>query len=215
MAILYRAELTPSKMELLSAWVPLQPWYGTRNDAPAFASAGAYRFDDPEGKVGIETILLGSADGRVSQVPLTYRDAPLVGAEGALVGTAQHSVLGERWVYDACADPVYAQALASAILSGGTQAELEIVTDQGPERREATTKVVGSGVPGSEVPLIGAVTCSREGTTTLIRSANLELTVLRLIEVPSEAVSTAGRFVLTGTWPGQGTPAHLASARVS
>jgi len=33
-------------------------------------------------------------------VPLTYRGAPLDGAEDALVGTTEHGVLGRRWVYD-------------------------------------------------------------------------------------------------------------------
>lgn len=213
MAILYRAQLTPTKMELLAAWVPLQSWYGASAGPRTLDAAGAYRFDDPEGEVGIETFLLRSEDGQIFQVPLTYRDAAIDGAEPALVGTTQHSVLGKRWVYDACGDPVYAQALASAILSGGTEAELEVVTDEGRERREATTKVAGSGLPGSGVPRVGAVTYSNEGATTIVRSGDLELTVLRLIDVSTEAAGTPGIFVLTGTWPGQGTPAHLASAR--
>lgn len=32
-------------------------------------------------------------------------------------------VLDTRWVYDGCADPVWASTLATAILTGGTQAE--------------------------------------------------------------------------------------------
>lgn len=213
MAILYRAQLTPSKMELLSAWVPLQPWCGASSDLGALDAAGAYRFDDPEGEVGIETFLLRSADGEIFQVPLTYRDAALDGAEATLVATTQHSVLGERWVYDACGDPAYAQALASAILCGGTEAELEVVTDEGRERREATTKVTGSGLPGSGVPQVGPVSYFNEGTMTIISSGDLELTVFRAIEVPTAVAKVPEVFVLTGTWPGQGTPALLASAR--
>jgi hypothetical protein len=212
-AILYRAQLTPSKMELLSAWVPLQSWCVASTDLRTLDAAGAYRFDDPEGEVGIETFLLRSADGQIFQVPLTYRSAAIDSAEAALVGTAQHSVLGERWVYDACGDPAYAQALASTILSGGTEAELEVVTDEGRERREATTKVTGSGLPGSAVPQVGSVTYLNEGLRTIVSSGTLELTVLRVIDVSTAAANTPGGFFLTGTWPGQGSPALLASAQ--
>ncbi len=212
MAILHRAQLTPSKMELLAAWVPLQPWCGTYGDLRTLDAVGAYRFDDPQGEVGIETHLLRSEDGQVFQVPLTYRGAPLDGAGASLITTMQHSVLGERWVYDACGDPTYAQALATAILAGGTQADLDVVTDGGYERREATTKVAGSGLPGSAVPRVGQVAHRDEGKATIIRSGNLEMTVFRVIHERSTG-SIPGVSVLTGTWPGQGTPAHLASAR--
>jgi hypothetical protein len=124
----------------------------------------------------------------------------------------QHSVLGERWVYNACGDPTYAQALATAILTGGTQADLDVVTDGGHERREPTTKVAGSGLPGSGVPQVGQVTHWNEGKTTIMRSGNLEMTVLRVIDEPSTG-NIRGVSVLTGTWPGRGTVAYLASAR--
>jgi hypothetical protein len=212
-AILYRAQLIPSKMELLSAWVPPQSWCGTSADLHTLDAAGAYRFDDPEGEVGIETFLLRSADGQIFQVPLTYPSAAIDGAEATLVGTTQHSVLGERWVYDACGDPVYAQALASAILSGGTEADLEVVTDEGLERRETTTKVTGSGLPGSAVPQVGQVTYWDEGLRTIVSSGVLELTVLRVIDVSTAAADAPGGLFLTGTWPGQSWPALLASAR--
>ena len=93
MALIYQAELTPSKIDLLAAWIPTRPWLGDA-DVSTLEAVGAYRFDDPAGEVGIETHLLRSADGQVLHVPLTYRGAPLTGAEAALVGTMQHSVLG-------------------------------------------------------------------------------------------------------------------------
>jgi hypothetical protein len=94
----------------------------------------------------------------------------------------QHSVLGERWVYDACGDPLYVKALATAALSGGTQAELEVVTDGGHERRRATTRVWGSGPPNSAIPPIGSVTYSSEGSTTVVRAGHLELILFRIID---------------------------------
>ena len=79
--------------------------------------AGSWRLprvDDPAGQVGVETILVVDEAGAapvVYQVPLTYRAAPLDGAQSALVGTMEHSVLGRRWVYDGPHDPVYAAQL--------------------------------------------------------------------------------------------------------
>ena len=35
---------------------------------------------------------------------MTYRGSAV--AEGALIATAEHSVLGTRWIYDATTDPV-------------------------------------------------------------------------------------------------------------
>ena len=51
----------------------------------------------------------------VYQVPMTYRAAPLLGAEGALIGTTEHGVLGTRWVYDAPHDDVFVDRLLALI----------------------------------------------------------------------------------------------------
>ena len=92
MALLHRADLTPTKLELLQAWLPTRSWY-TGPAAPQLTKVGAFRFDDPAGAVGVETMLVRAGDGPVLQVPLTYRGAPLDGAERWLVGTTEHSVL--------------------------------------------------------------------------------------------------------------------------
>jgi len=115
MALLHRAELHPTKLELLAGWLPGRRWYRERS-AAGLVRVSSYRFDDPAGAVGIETMLVMAGDGPIYQVPLTYRGAPLEDGDGWLVGTAEHSVLGRRWVYDACGDPVYVAALTSAIL---------------------------------------------------------------------------------------------------
>ena len=90
MALLHRAQLSPSKLELVGDLLASRAWFrgGT------VAAVGAYRFDDPAGEVGIETHLVRADDGPVLQVPLTYRAAPLAGRGGVLVGTTEHSVLG-------------------------------------------------------------------------------------------------------------------------
>src|ERR1700710_2202585 len=99
MALLHRATLQPSKLELLQDWAPTQPWFDGDRSAE-LVTVAAYRFDDPEGEVGIETLLVRAGDGPVLQVPLTYRAAPLDGGDAWLIGTMQHSVLGQRWTYD-------------------------------------------------------------------------------------------------------------------
>jgi Maltokinase N-terminal cap domain len=213
-AVIYQATLVPSKIELLQGWVPDQPWLGDA-DASAVELAGAYRFDDPDGEVGIETHLLRTADGQILQVPVTYRGAPADDAESLLIATTQHSVLGERWVYDACGDPVYAKALGAAVLGGGTQAELEVVTNVGQERRQATTRVWGSGSPDTAMPPIGQVFCSSRGTTTAIRTGNLELTLFRTVDPHREMGEHGATQTLEGTWPGHETPALLALAQIT
>ncbi|MBT2533057.1 hypothetical protein J7E83_13185 [Arthrobacter sp. ISL-48] len=96
MALIHTATLNPSKIELLRMWLPNQPWFG-EGEPTDLRRLGSFRFDDPDGEVGIETLLITSK-GAVFQVPLTYRDTPLQEAEASLIGTSEHSVLGRRWV---------------------------------------------------------------------------------------------------------------------
>jgi 1,4-alpha-glucan branching enzyme len=126
--IYHDAVLVPSKVELVAAWIEAQRWYTGKGRTPALRRVGGYRFEDPDGAVGMETLLL--ADSSVSpsvvyQVPLTYRDAPLPGGQDALVGTLEHSVLGTRWVYDGPHDPVYARMLVETILTSGDARDAE------------------------------------------------------------------------------------------
>jgi hypothetical protein len=178
MALLHQATLTPTKIELVRAWLPAQSWF---EGDPAVELVGAYRFDDPAGEVGVETLLVAAADGVVVQVPVTYRDAPLAGAEQHLIGTSLHSVLGDRWVYDGLGDPVYLAAVATAIGTGGRQADLLIEIDGEMVTREPTARVQGSGTGG------GAVS---------------------VVRYPTPATPPAPAS-LTGTWAGQDEPVVL------
>ncbi|MEE3920757.1 hypothetical protein V2I01_28665 [Micromonospora sp. BRA006-A] len=85
------------------------------------------------------------------QVPLTYRGAPLAGADEYLVGVIEHSVLGRRWAYDACGDPVYPPLLAAAVLADAGQAEEYFEVDGKREVRPASMTLTGSrtGRPGA------------------------------------------------------------------
>lgn len=190
----------------LRRWVPHQPWLG-RADASSLTKLGSYRFDDPDGEVGMETHLLGTADGQVLQVPLTYRGAPLPGAEGSLITTMTHTSLGDRWIYDGCHDPVYVTALVRAILNGGREADVYAATDEGLVREPATTHVRGSGsLPLAGVPALTAPVVHHHGTTTTI-DVGVRLTLQRVILTTTPAANSA----LSGTWPGQDSPVVLAT----
>lgn len=207
MAVHHPATIVPTKLDLLQAWVPRQPWLGGA-DASVLTPLGAYRFDDPDGEVGVETHLLGTADGLVLQVPLTYRGAPRPAAGGSLITTMTHTSLGDRWIYDGCHDPVLLRALTTAILTGGRGADLFTATDDGLVRQELTTHVRGSGnLSPDDVPELSTPVVTHEGTTTRI-DGGVVLLLPRVLGAP--AVPAAGP-TLTGTWPGRTDPAVLAS----
>ncbi len=112
-AVIHRTTLVPGKLELLGSWLPQQPWYAG-NGRPELAKAGGYRLDDPAGEVGIEFMIVtdeSAPDVHCYQAALTYRAAPLAGADHALIGTSEHGVLGTRWVYDGVHDPVLGNSL--------------------------------------------------------------------------------------------------------
>ena len=188
MALVHRATVDPSKQELVEAWLPTRPWAQGLEITKKLAE---YRFDDPAGEVGVETIVFAAGDGTTVQVPLTYRAAPLEGADDFLVGTSEHSVLGPRWVYDGCGDPVWAATLAAAILTGGSQVQMYLEEDGRRIDIPPRMTVQGSGTPGAEVPAITAVDSARDdGATTVVRTGDVELVVARLLGAPIEADET-------------------------
>lgn len=200
------AEIRPSKIELIRAWAPSQPWF--TGDDVGLAPVGAYRFDDPDGEVGIETHLVRAGDGPILQIPLTYRAAPLAGADEWLVGTMEHTALGNRWVYDGCGDPVYAAALATVILGGGTEAALEREVDGVREPVEPSVRVLGSGSSEAVGP-VGLVDIRDHGGSTLVVTSVADIEVLRVLE----DVWALGGETLTGTWADRERPTLLAVAR--
>ncbi|WP_127481101.1 CG0192-related protein [Nocardioides pantholopis] len=171
MAIVHRATLTPTKPEIVTAWLDRQPW-GRSGEVDVI---GGYRLDDPDGAVGVESLLV-RRDSSVLQVPLTYRDAPLTGAEGHLIGTAEHSVLGTRWIYEAGGDPVAVGCFLRALAGDQEQAVVEVY-DGG--------ELVGRRDP---VVRIRRVLGSAAGAGDL-----------RLAEVLGETLD--GREQLVATWP--------------
>lgn len=204
MALLHDATLRPTKLELLTDWLPGQGWY--TGPAGEVTRVATFRFDDPAGEVGIETMLVRVGDGPVYQVPLTYRAAPLTGGDDRLLGTSEHSVLGKRWIYDGTADQVYAATLASAILRNAGQAEQFVQIGDRLEPREPSMTIASDAPTSTAAPAVGAVERVVDGELTLVVTDTVELTVLRRL-----GAGLTGT-VLSGTWPGQATPLPLASA---
>ncbi|MFG2289508.1 1,4-alpha-glucan branching protein [Streptomyces sp. NPDC048595] len=131
MAVIHHTTIKPTKLELLASWLPTRPWYRAGAGEPQLAKAGGFRLDDPEGEVGIEFMVVTDTSGpepTTYLVPMTYRGAPLDGAEHALVGTMEHGVLGRRWVYDGLHDQVLTTELL-ALIEGRVQAQAQSTTD--------------------------------------------------------------------------------------
>jgi len=209
MAILHQAELRPSKLELIGGWAPSQPWFS--GDAEHLDSVGAYRFDDPAGEVGVETILVRSGGGPTFQVPLTYRATPLPDADEWLIGTLQHSVLGTRWVYDGVGDPVYLQTVGEAVIAAGDQAELFIEVDGQRVQREPTARVTGSGITDAvvpDLPLTDGIVVRAGAAETVVETGSLRMTVRRVIGGDAGTGQPADG-TLTGTWVDQAEPRPL------
>jgi len=180
MAVVHRAELAPSKLELLAAWLPSQPWFV---DAGPIDRVTTFRLDDPAGEVGVETFIVSSG-GALFHVPMTYRSSPLDG--GVLIGETEHSVLGHRFVYDGPSDPVYVAVTTEAIVTGGHEVDMFFADGTPIPRLEWMGSVVGTG-EGQD--LSGA-----------------QLRVCRAIprEVP------VGTARLDATWEGQTGPVAVA-----
>ena len=183
----HTATLTPTKQELAEAWLPSRPW---APDGP-LQKVAEYRFDDPEGEVGVEMILWRSGDGSLLQVPFSYRAEPLDSAEDFLVGTSDHSVLGKRWVYDGCADPVWAATLTTTVLAGGSQAQMVIEKDGELVDVPPRMEVRGSGAVGAEVPSVWSVdSVDDDGPVTTVTAGPVTITLPRVVGTPVSGFAT-------------------------
>lgn len=186
MAILHRTTMTPTKLELLTDWLPGRPWYRGGAGAPRLVKVGGFRLDDPEGEVGIEFMAVADThDGQVVtyHAPMTYRGAPLEGAQDALIGVSEHGVLGTRWIYDGTRDPVLAGQLV-ALLAGRAVAQMQSVNDT-PD-------------PGVAAQLAGPAPSADPGLTKVADSP--EATDIRLRSGASgEQVVRVNRVLLPGT----------------
>ena len=205
MARFHVATITPTKTELIAEWAPTQPW-GLAADVP-IEVIGSYRFDDPDGRVGMETHLV-TAGATLLQIPLTYRDEPLEGADTALIVEMQHSVLGTRWVYDGLRDPQFVVMLAAVAMTGQGEALGMAVYEDRWYIAPSNVRIQGGGWTQERVAVDG-FEVGREGEMgAVLRNDRFELTVFRRpVPGPRPAIG------LTATWDGQPNPVVLAEVR--
>jgi hypothetical protein len=202
MAIFHRATVSPTKEALIAEWAPTQPW-GPAPDVRTDV-IGSYRFDDPDGRVGME-IHLVDAGGLLLQVPLTYRDEPLAGADEALITEMQHSVLGTRWVYDGLRDPRLVVMLAAVALTGQGEALGMAVYDGRWYIAPTNVRIQGGGWTLERVPVDGFVLESDEAAASVLTNDRFELTVFR-----RPALGPRPPIGLTASWDGRSDQVVLA-----
>jgi len=178
MSLIHRTTVTPTKLELLTDWLPTQPWY-RGSGRPELAKAGGFRLDDPKNVVGIEFMVV--LDGGVTyHVPMTYRSEPLADGTDALVGVMRHGVLGERFAYDGVHDPVLVSTLV-ALFNGEVEPQMQSVS----HTVDATVTATHAG--GRIEPETFAVTANNEDGTEVRLRPDLVLRIRRHLADPLPA----------------------------
>ena len=107
---------------------------------------GAFRFVDPNGKVGIETLLVRETDGALLQFPVTYREQRI--SDTHEVGTTEHSHLGTRHITKIVADPVAVTEIIRVILEGDTNV-------QRSDGKTSPYEIRGTGTAGVDTLTLG------------------------------------------------------------
>src|SRR4051812_8451605 len=205
MALFHRATLKPTKAELIAHWAPTQPC-GPPAEAP-IEVIGSYRFDDPDGRVGMETHLV-TAGGTLLQIPVTYRDERMDDADDAFIGEMDHSVLGTRWVYDGLRDSRLVMMLAAVAMTGQGEALGMAAYDGRWFVAPSNVRIQGGGWTQERVPVDRFTAADDDATRIVLRNDQVELTVFRRpVPAPRPAIG------LTATWNGQPEPVVLAEVR--
>ncbi|TMR06424.1 1,4-alpha-glucan branching protein [Actinomadura soli] len=204
MAFIHETTMTPGKLELLAAWLPARPWYAGSADGPELSRSGGFRLDDPEGAVGIEFMVVTDTSGGAPvayHVPLSYRGAPLSGADGtdsadgALIGTSEHGVLGRRWVYNATRDPVAIGRLL-ALLQGRAE-------PQHQNRSDTPDPSVTSDFTGDGPVAMAALTSvedAEHGTDITVRTEAGDALTIRVVRVLREDQPANALGSVTAGW---------------
>jgi len=205
MALFHRATITPTKAEFIAGWLPAQTW-GPSSDV-TLDGIGSYRFDDPEGRVGMETHLV-AAGGVVFQVPVTYRDSPLDDSDEALITMMEHSALGTRWVYDGLRDPHFLVMLAAVTMTGQGEAMGMVVYDDRWYIAPSNVRIQGGGWGSERVPVDGFDLADPDAVTPVLRNDRFEL-IFHRCPTPGPRPPIG----LTATWDSQNDPMLLAEVR--
>ena len=204
MSIIYKTTLTPTKLELLSGWLPSRAWYRRSGGEPALVKSGGFRLDDPDGAVGIELMAVTDTTGGrpvTYHVPLTYRGKPLDGADGALVGTTEHGVLGTRWVYDGTRDPVFVEQIV-ALIQGTAQPQAQSQNDT----PDLTVRTRAASPTRLEPGGFSVADDDSDGTRLTIDvgdAGQLSVHVMRVLDAEADALASAlgsGLGYVTAQW---------------
>lgn len=182
-------------------------WYFDTGRTPQLVKAGGFRLDDPEGKVGIEFMIVTESSGdraATYHVPLTYRGDPRGNSHEGLIGTSHHGVLGRRWIYDGIHDPTMVAQLV-ALIQGTTEPQAQNQTNT-PDPTVVSHQV-------SSAPLVvvnHTVTTNGPNNTDLevhvtshaaIAFPQVTLRVHRVLQADDPAVATAAiPSGVSGTW---------------
>lgn len=166
---------------------------------------GAYRFDDPEGQVGMETFIVQAGEDLL-HVPLTYRNEALAGHESSFVGEMLHSELGTRYVYDGLGDAQFVTMMAAVSMTGQGEALGLAVYDGRWFIAPTNVRIRGGGWTQERVAVDGFDRVSDDASGALLRSDEFELVVSRRLATgPQPAIG------LTATWETQSDPVVLAT----
>jgi hypothetical protein len=205
MAVIHQTTMTPTKLELLAAWLPGQPWFIGAGRAPDLARVGGFRLDDPRGEVGIEFMVVTdqSADPPTTyHVPMSYRGKALDAINHALIGTAEHGVLGCRWLYDGAADPVLIPQLV-ALIQGEAEAQAQSLSDT-PDTTVACTPVPGAGFTLSGSPTVSADAVGTEILVPVVAAdggaSQLAVRIIRLLSPSSGPAPPGEAGGVSATW---------------
>jgi hypothetical protein len=193
MSLIHHTTLKPTKLELLTDWLPSRPWYRGGAGQPSLTKAGGFRLDDPAWEVGIEFMV--AADGSTAyHVPLTYRGSPVEELDDALIGATEHGVLGPRWIYDGTRDPVLVRQLV-ALIQGQAEPQAQSQSDtQDPTVLSWPAADGAIGVAGF------TVSDDAEGTMVSVTTAAGEL-ALRILRVPRPVAGDgAAPGAVSATW---------------
>ncbi len=99
-------------------WIRTQRWYSSHANEPSFTRVGLWSLTDHRHQVDLEVHLVldeSAPSPTLYQVPLSFRSAPLLGGDRALVERA--TVDGKTvYIYDAPHDPAFTRALLALML---------------------------------------------------------------------------------------------------
>ncbi|AGF71256.1 CG0192 family protein [Corynebacterium halotolerans] len=168
---------------------------------------GSYRLVDPDDEVGIEVLIGTDLDGRIVQLPLTYRGAEL-DPEHTLT-ELEHNILGHRWVSNALGDPVAVTQLIRTILTGDDGAKF---SDGTPPALDIIGSGDRAGAQVSEVRLSESTRQRAVGTVRVddrVRGFRLHMPRVPLSPRTTGQERTTARLNLTGSLPSLPAKKHV------